>query len=199
MPATYILATDDSELLRAWWVLVPPGRQILSLEESLAPGVLDSSIPMVLVLDASVAEKISEPLRQAPAIIIGEQGSLAMERARALGNSRVILGYDEVRTRLGTLLPILEELAERSAALQLSDTRALAPSTTSATSPFAPVSGARPPTTTPVEASAAWDAVEAVVERLGSRSRVLEEFRRMVRAVLHTSTVLFFLRAPPSI
>jgi len=195
MPATYILATDDTELLRAWWVLVPPGRQILSLEESSAPGVLDSSIPMVLVLDASVAEKIPAGLRQAPAIIVGEQGSLAMERARALGNSRVVLGYDEARTRLGTLLPILEELAERSAALQLSDTRSFAAPSTGSASPFAPAAPTRASSSaTAAETSSAWDAVEAVVERLGSRSRVLEEFRRMVRAVLNTSSMLFFLR-----
>ena len=195
MPATYILATDDQELLRAWWVLVPPGRQILSLEESSAPGVLDSSIPMVLVLDASVAERLPATLRQAPAVIIGEQGSLAMERARALGNGRVVLGYDEARTRLGGLLPILEELAERSAALQLSDHRMLStPAAAGSAAPFSAPVVTRFGSSTSNDASAAWDAVEAVVERLGSRSRVLEEFRRMVRAVLNTSSMLFFLR-----
>ncbi len=185
MPATYVLATDDADLLRAWWVLIPPGRQVLCLEDLVPPFVLDPSIPVVLVLDCSVVEKIPLSLRTAPAIAVGEQGSLALERARALGNCRAILSYDETRTRLGSLLPILEELAERSAALQLSDRRSVIAANAPALS-NPPRSGN--------DVLNAWEAVEGVVERLGSRARVLEEFRRMVRAVVNTSSTIFFLK-----
>jgi hypothetical protein len=51
MSATYVLATDDPELLRAWWVLVPTGRQVLTLEDLNAGAAVGPEITAVLVLD----------------------------------------------------------------------------------------------------------------------------------------------------
>lgn len=184
MPATYVLATDDADLLRSWWVLVPPGRQILTLEDLAPPAIAPSGSPTVVVLDASVAERLPLALRSAPTVAVGEPGSSALDRARSLGPAKVTFSYDESRTRLAPMLPLLEELAERGAALDLTSERMRrsAPATT-------PTASRRL-----TDGPELWDYLEGVVERLGSRARVLDEFRRIVRAVMNTSSVLFFLR-----
>lgn len=186
MPATYVLATEDPDLLRAWWVLVPPGRQVLTLEELAPPAVLPPGIPTVVILDASSLERLPLALRMCPTIAVGEPGSSALDRARNLGPAKVVLSYDESRTRLGALLPLIEELAERGAALDVATDR---------TKRVQPVAAVQTAISKPRSSGAdPWEFVEGLVERLGSRARLLDEFRRIVRVVLNTSSVLFFLR-----
>ena len=134
MPATYVLATEDPELLRAWWVLIPPGRQVLTLEELAPPSVVPPGIPTVVILDASVVDRLPAALRSSPTIAVGEPGSSALDRARNLGPAKVVLSYDESRTRLAPLLPLVEELAERGAALDVvtERTRRIQPGTSAA-------------------------------------------------------------------
>ncbi len=183
MPATYVLVTEDPELLRAWWVLVPPGRQVLTLDELAPTHLVAEGIPTVVVLDATALDRLPGAARNFPTIAVGEQGSSALDRARNATRVKVVLNYEESRTRLGPILPLLEELAERGTALDVMAER-------SRHIASAPVVSSRPNT----DAMDAWENIEGVIERLGSRARVLDEYRRIVRAVINTSSVLFFLR-----
>lgn len=185
MPATYVLATEDPELLRAWWVLVPTGRQVITLEELNSGGVSAGGIPTVLVLDSLLIDRLPSAFRKFPAIVIGEPGSSALDRTRSSANTKAVLSYDESRTRLAPLLPLLEEIAERSVALEMVSERPRSAGQAALLSPAARAQndGGQP-----------WEYVETMIERLGSRARVLDEFRRIVRAVLNTSSASFFLR-----
>lgn len=184
MPATYILATENPDLLRAWWVLVPAGRQIVTLDDLTAPAIASPVVPTVVVLDAAIAERLPSALRTCPLVVVGDTGSAAMERARGLAPARATFNYEESRSRMGSVLLLLEELAERGAALVVANDRIR----------HFQRNGASLAARTLSEAPAPWECFEGVVERLGSRTRLLDEFRRIVRSVLNTSAVVFFLR-----
>lgn len=180
MPATYFLATDDPDLLRAWWVLVPAGRQVITLADwgtvVLAPG-----IPTIVVVDVLVQDRLPAPLRGAPTIVVGEPGSAALERVRAAGTARLLLSYDESRGRLGSLLPLLEEIADGAAALRAAEE-------TMRKGVSAPVRLPSP------DRQDSWHELDPVLEKLGSADGVVDEVRRLFRSQLHVSTVHYFRR-----
>ncbi|PTY07326.1 hypothetical protein DB347_08465 [Opitutaceae bacterium EW11] len=145
--------------------------------------VVAPGIPTILVLDVLVSDRVPAHLRSLPSVVVGEPGSAALERVRAAGTARLLLSYEESRTRLSAMLPLLEEIADGAAALQAASER------------LKHVEFAAPVARAPAEDELeGWDAADAVLERLGTNADLTDEFRRILRAQLRISTVLIFRR-----
>ncbi len=183
MPATYLLATDDPELLRAWWVLVPAGRPVVTLDSLESPSRLAPGSAMVVVADVLVWDRVPAIFRRSPVVVVGEPGSSLLERARAAGDAKVVLGYEESRHRLAVFLPLLDELAEKGAGLELAIDRERRPSP-----PPAPVQAV------PDAGETAWYAIDALVARIGERAGLVDEFRRLMRVSCGVGAVTVFVR-----
>ena len=183
MSATLFLATDDPDLLRAWWAAVPAGRSVVTLTDPTLPSPLPPGVPVVVVLDAAVSSRLPPGLEKCPAIFVGEPGSMPYEQARLTGRARILLSYEDSRTRLIEFMPLVEEIAERMAAVEVLAEKARRSE------------GSRPPMRPSgwADATGVWDFLEAAVEHIGSHERLLDEFRRAARHFLHASYVLFFL------
>ncbi|MFT3780462.1 MAG: hypothetical protein QM790_00505 [Nibricoccus sp.] len=186
MSATVFLATDDPDLLRLWWAAVPNGRSVVTFNNTL-PLPLPAGVPVVVVLDAASGHLLPVGLEKCPTIFVGEPGSMPFDQARATGRARVLLSYEESRTRLREFLPLVEEIAERSAAVEVMAEKARRSE------------GSRPPmkvgnSSSWSDATQVWEFLEAAVESISSRQQLLAEFRRSARNFLHASYVLFFLR-----
>jgi hypothetical protein len=124
-------------------------------------------------------------LIRSPTIFVGEPRSSPFEQAKLAGRAKAFLSYEESLTRLGELLPLLEELAEKQSMFDLVVERNHRPE---AAQPVGRIVAA--------EAKAAewWDFLEGAIENLDGRDRLLTEFRRASRHLLHASHTVFFLR-----
>lgn len=184
MSATYLLATDDSGLLVDWQAQVPKGRTVLTLVDSNPPRQLAPGMPLVIVVDVLVAERLGPLLEKCLTIVVGEPHTAPYEQLRLTGHARQTMSYEESRERLRDYLPLAEELAERSAALELLMERSRRQETS------------RPPfrTSNWADAPEVWDFLEGAIENLASRERLLAEFRRAARFLLRASHTVFFLR-----
>lgn len=183
MSATHLLATDDTDLIRSWWGAVSAGRSVVTLKDSALPLPLPAGVPVVVVLDAAVSHLLPAGLEKCPTIFVGEPGSVPFEQAKLSGRAKIFLSYEQSRTRLTDYLPLVEEIAERSAAVEVLAEKARR------------TEGSRPPmkaSSSWTEATQIWDFLEAAVESIGSREQLLSEFRRAARHVLHASYALFF-------
>ncbi len=185
MPASFLLATEDRSLLDAWANQVPEGRPRLSLADVAAYPSLPAGVPIVVVLDAILADRLPSMLERCPMILVGRPHTSAFEQMRLSGRPRQTLSYELSGERLREFLPLLEEVAERSAALDLmmEKSRRLEPSR----APFTPNGGFS-------NSPELWDFLEGAVENIASRERLLSEFRRASRHLLHASHTVFFLR-----
>ncbi len=186
MPATHLLATEDPELFASWNGQLAVSRPVLALGELAAPISLPPGVPLVVVLDAAAADRLTPALEKCPTLYVGEPRSLPFEQARLAGRARVYLSYEESRTRLAEFLPLLEEVAERNAALELLMEKARRMD----------AGGSRPPLRAAnwADTPEIWDFLEGAVENLASRERLLGEFRRASRYLLRASHTVFFLR-----
>ncbi|PTX92531.1 hypothetical protein DB354_14470 [Opitutus sp. ER46] len=137
----------------------------------------------MVVLDAVAESTLPASLARCPTIFVGEPRSLPFEQARMAGRARAYLSYDESATRLRELLPLVEELAEKQTLVEMLVDKARR------ADPPRPL--ARPG---PVDSAELWDFLEAAVENLESRERLMAEFRRASRHLLRASHAVFFLR-----
>jgi hypothetical protein len=185
MSATHFLATDDPDLLRTWSAVIPAGRSVVTLADQALPSPLPPGVPVVVVLDAATRHPLPAGLEKCPAIFVGEPGSIPFEQARLSGRARIYLSYEDSRTRLVEFLPLVEEIAERMAAVEVLAEKARR--SEDSRSPMKPTPG-------DADATQVWDFLESAVENIGSRDGLLAEFRRAARNFLHASYVLFFLR-----
>lgn len=185
---TYILATHDPELLRAWWVLVPAGARVVTLSELVqGSAILPAGLPMIVVVEEAVVGELPRICVQAPMVFVGDQHGEVFERlAQTAGAARVCLSRQDSHTRLGEFLPLLEEIATRGATANLLSDRREQPAPGS--------SPARLRDRHPEAGEAWWDWMGDAVEAIGSREDLLSEFRRMVKRSLRTSHAVFFLR-----
>ena len=184
MSASYFLATDDAALLAAWQLQVPRGRTILTLMDAVAPRHLGPGMPLVIVVDALVADRVGALIEKCLTIVVGEPHTGPYEQLRMAGRARQTMSYEESRQRLRDYLPLAEELAERTAALDLVMERTRRPEASRA--PFRASNWA--------DAPEVWDFLEGAIENLASRERLLGEFRRAARFLLRASHTVFFLR-----
>ena len=188
---TYILATHDPELLRAWWVLVPAGARVVTLSELVQGGaVLPAGLPMIVVVEEAVVGELPRACVQAPMVFVGDQHGEVFERlGQTTGAARVCLSRRDSHARLGEFLPLLEEIATRGATTALLSDRnqhAVAPVSRG-------VRGRERERGADTEESW-WDWMGDAVEAIGGREELLGEFRRMAKRTLRTSHVVFFLR-----
>lgn len=184
MPSLVILATADATLADAWERQLPPGRTALRLAPHGFPPGTSPGFAAVVVLDATAEHTLLPTLAKCPTIYVGEPRSLPFEQARLAGRARVYLSYEESTTRLGELLPLVEEVAEKQFMVELLTDKARRTETV------------RPVTRAIVASDAAelWDFLEGAVENLDTRDRLIAEFRRASRHLLRASHAVFFLR-----
>ena len=184
MPSLVILATADTVLADAWERQLPPGRSALRLTPHSFPSGTAPGFAAVVVLDAAAEAVLPPSLLRSPTIYVGEPRSLPFEQARLTGRARVYLSYEESMTRLGELLPLVEEVAEKQSMVELLTEKMRRAEPVRA--PARPASGA--------EAAELWDFLEGAVENLDTRDRLIAEFRRASRQLLRASHAVFFLR-----
>lgn len=186
MPATHLLATEDPELFAVWNGQLAMARPVLALAEMALPVSLPPGVPLVVILDAAAADRLTPSLEKCPTLLVGEPRSQPFEQARLAGRARVYLSYEDSRTRLAEFLPLLEEVAERNAALELLMEKARRMDAGASRPPLRAANWADTPEI--------WDFLEGAVENLASRERLLGEFRRASRYLLRASHTVFFLR-----
>jgi hypothetical protein len=182
MPALIILATADSGLADSWARQLPPDRTLLRLDAKDFAATVAAGLASVVILDATAEKNLPRTLVLCPTIFVGEPRSLPFEQARQAGRAKVYLSYEESAARLGELLPLVEELAEKQSMYELLIQKARSP---------APA--ARPPSAVPFDPTEWWDFLEGVVECLDTREQVIAEFRRASRHILKASHAVFFL------
>jgi hypothetical protein len=183
MPTIVILATADTALADLWEKQVSVGRIAVRLERD---GVAVSPSPglaAVVVLDAASEAALPQSFVRCPTIYVGEPRSLPFEQARMANRAKIFLSYDESAVRLRELLPLVEEVAEKQSMVEMLSNK----SRRIEASRGAPRSGV-------TDTAEFWDFLEGAVENLDARDRLLGEFRRASRQVLHASHAVFFLR-----
>lgn len=139
-------------------------------------------LPIVVVVDAMNYDELPAGIKEAPLIVVGKEQTSVFERLKASQTADRFVTYEESKTQLGDWLIVFQELAEARAALKVQEHRR--------------ADNSAPPIPLPSSRSNldAWDFVEGAVENLGSRERVLAEFRRASRSLLRASHVVFFFR-----
>ncbi|ATC62509.1 hypothetical protein CMV30_00140 [Nibricoccus aquaticus] len=185
---TYLLATHDPELLRAWWVLVPAGARVVTLSELVqGEAILPPGLPMIVVVEEAVVGELPRACVQAPMVFVGDQQGEVFERlAQTTGAARVCLSREDSHTRLGEFLPLMEEIATRGATASLLwDKKPQAVAGSFST---------RAEDRSREAVDSWWDWMGDAVEAAGSREDLLGEFRRMAKRALRTAHVVFFLR-----
>jgi hypothetical protein len=182
MSTLVVLATADIGIADGWARQIPPGRTVLRLQSEQYSSVVPVALAAVVVLDSTAESLLPAGFARCPTIYVGEPRSHPFEQAKLSGRARVYLSYAESAVRLREFMPLMEELAEKQSMLELlaEKTRRLEP---------------RPASRVPVSSDAElWDFLEGAVENLETRDRLLAEFRRASRFVLHASHTVFFLR-----
>jgi hypothetical protein len=183
MSSLVILVTSDVALADAWERQVPPGRSAFRLSPNGFPAGTAPGFAAVVVLDATSEALLPASLVRCPTIFVGEPRSLPFEQARLAGRAKIYLSYEESAVRLRELLPLLDEVAEKQSMVDLlsGKNRRVEP--------------VRPATRVmTADAAELWDFLEGAVESLDTRDRLIGEFRRASRYMLHASHAVFFFR-----
>lgn len=186
MSSLVILATKDAALADGWERQVPPGRVVLRLAPHLFATGSSPSFSAVVILDAASESEVPAVLVKCPTIYVGEPRSLPFEQAKLGRRARVYLSYEESTSRLGELLPLVEELADKQSVVELLSEKVRRGET----------SQLRTRVNSPSISDTAeiWDFFEGAVENLDTRDRLIAEFRRASRQLLRASHAVFFLR-----
>lgn len=184
MPSLVILATKDTGLADAWERQLPTGRGVLRLGAPTMPAGTSPGFSAVVVLDAAVEATLPAAFARCPTIYVGEPRSLPFEQAKLAGRARAYLSYEESATRLRELLPLVDELAENQSMVELLTEKMRR---AEHARPAARANGGS-------DTLELWDFLEGAVENLDTRDRLLAEFRRASRHLLHASHAVFFLR-----
>lgn len=184
MPTLVILATTDTGLAGEWERQLLPGRIALRLNSQAFPSGTTPGFAAVVVLDAVLDATLPATLVRCPTIYVGEPRSVPFEQAKMSGRARVYLSYEESLTRIREILPLVEELAEKQSLVEMLYEKARRPEPSRALT-------SRNSAPDPAEL---WDFLEGTVEALDTRDRLIAEFRRGSRHLLHASHAVFFLR-----
>jgi len=184
MSANLILTTNDAKLAAEWERQLPQPAFAAPSTEALRRELAQDGA-RVWVKD------LADPRSQLPAhsdtvaIIVGQPHSLPFEQSRLAGQARFFLSYEESRFQLNEAIRTAAEIAEKNAIITTLQNR-----------------GSRPPLLAPPRESAPaapsaddLNFIEAAIEHLENRGRVLEEFRRAAQSFLRASRVQLFLRS----
>src|SRR5687767_13496919 len=183
MPTLVIIATTDAALAESWERQIPPGRISMRLGAEGLPIVAPPGLAAVVVLDAISELALPASLTRCPTIFVGEPRSLPFEQARMAKRAKIYLSYEESATRLHELLPLLEDVAEKQSMVEMltDKSRRIEVARTAHRAPSTDI-------------AEFWDFLEGAIENLDTRDRLLAEFRRASRHLLHASHAVFFLR-----
>lgn len=183
MPALIVFATTDPALAQAWERQLPAGRTALLLSADAFPAHRAPGFAAIVVLDAASELLLPASLEACPTIYVGEPRSRPFEQARIAGRAKVYLSYEESALRLGELLPLVEELAEKQSMFELLTERNRG------------LESSRPSGRPQALSDAAewWDFLEGAVESFDARDQLIAEFRRASRYILKASHAVFFL------
>lgn len=187
MSSLVILGTNDTALADIWERQLPKGRVGLRLAPHLFAAGTAPGFSAVVILDAASESALPASLTKCPTIYVGEPRSLPFEQARLAGRARVYLSYEESTSRLGELLPLIEELAEKQSMVELLSDKAKRGEANRQQL-------VRPNLNSNGDAAELWDFFEGAVENLDTRDRLIAEFRRASRQLLRASHAVFFLR-----
>ncbi len=190
MPATIILTTPDPGLEAAWKAQLAPREPAVFARpadlhrELLRPGA------RVWIADVNDPRTRHTAGTGTLVILVGQPHTLPFEQAKQNRAARLFLSYEESRTRLAECVGLLEEVAEKNSQIQtaLERTRRLETIQHLSRDPFGAPAAPAP------DAAESWDFLESALEHLGTRERLLDEFRRAGRYLLKAGKVLFFLR-----
>lgn len=186
MPATFVLVTNDSALADAWCAQLPRGRAILPLSAITFPNRLPPGIPVVLIIDFLLYESLSGEAEKCPIILVGDSESVQYQSILHTEKYTYSLNYGESKTKLFDIASIIEELAERNAALEILMERSRRSELP------------RPPPLArhyhAPDNQELWDLMEGALENIASKERLLSEFRRASRHILRASHTVFFLK-----
>jgi hypothetical protein len=138
----------------------------------------------VVVLDSTAENLLPAALSRCPTIFVGEPRSLPFEQAKMTNRAKAYLSYEESVVRLRELLPLVEEVAEKQSMIDMLAER----------DRNRDVARPESQSTSAADAPEFWDFLEAAVENIDTRDRLVGEFRRASRHVLHASHAVFFLR-----
>lgn len=180
MSAILILTTPDPRLFAEWSAQLPHPAVSPSSPELLRRE-LSQVGARVWIKDLADPRSVLGTHPDVISIVVGQAQSLPFEQARLAGAGRFFLTYDESRTLLKDTLRTAAELAEKNAIIQTLQARG-----TRAPSPHARESA-------PAAAVDDLSFMEAAIEHLEDRDRVLEEFRRAAQSLLQASRVTLFL------
>ncbi|MBI2515674.1 MAG: hypothetical protein HYV95_02050 [Opitutae bacterium] len=186
MPAILILTTNDAQLAAAWSGQLPYPDFAAPNPESLRRELAQGGA-RVWVRD--LADPRSKLVAHADTVIIavGQPQSLPFEQAKLTGNARFFLSYNDSLTQLKETIRTAAEIAEKNAIINTLQARG-----GRAASTVAPVRE-NTPLPYPVDD---LNFIEAAIEHLEDRGRVLEEFRRAAQTLLRSSRANLFLRGP---
>lgn len=180
MSAILILTTPDPRLAADWSAQLPYPAVSPSSPELLRRE-LSQNGARVWIKDLADPRSLLGTHPDVIVIVVGQAQSLPFEQARLAGAGRFFLTYDESRTLLKDTVRTAAELAEKNAIIQTLQARG-----SRAPSPLARESA-------PAAAVDDLSFVEAAIEHLEDRDRVLEEFRRAAQTLLQASRVTLFL------
>lgn len=183
MSAIVLLATKDPILADSWEQQVPHGKMVIRVGVEDAEVGYYSGLVAILILDAVVEAQVPSSLTKFTTIFVGEPRSVPFEQARLGKRAKIFLSYEESATNLKLLLPLLEEVEEKRSLIEmLSDKARRSPMFPAPQRPIAS------------DVADIWDLIEGAMENIDTRERLLTEFRRASRQLLHASHTVFFTR-----
>lgn len=185
MPTFVVLATRDVGLAEAWARQVPENRIALNLARETLPQRLAPGVFAVVVLDATAEALLPEGLAACPAVYVGEPRSTPFEQAKLEGRAKAYLSYEDSRTRLADVLPLVAEIAEKQAMLDILAERS---------PPASARHGQAPEASAPNESVEWWHFMENALEVFQNRDGLVGAFRSAAKQVLRASHAVFFLR-----
>jgi len=187
MSALIYLVTSDGRLAADWERQMPVQLSAVRLEGDTAVS-LQAGTAAVVVLDQASEHLLRPGLARLPTVLVGEPRSGPFEQARLAGRAKAFLSYEESAQRLAETLSLVAQIAEKQSMLDLMVEKSRRMESSPAIGRLLPGEAS--------DAVELWDFVEAVIENLDSRDRLLAEFRRASRTLLHASHAVFFLREP---
>lgn len=179
MPALILLATGDDRLAAAWERQIPRGWPSVRLQAPDWPASISPGAPAVLVLEASAHERVARSLQRLPTVWVGDLPALLRDAPKA------VLSVEESQRRLGEVLPLLDQLAEQQAMIDLLTEKCRR---ADGAAPAAPAAAGESG-----DAAAVWELFEAAWEQLDQPELLQAEFRRAARVLLQASEARLFL------
>jgi hypothetical protein len=182
MSATFVLTTPNSDLAAEWSRQLPATPLMLADADAL---MRELQRPGARVWIRDICDSSAQLPAHADTvtILVGEPHSVPFEEARHSRQNAYCLSYEESRTQLRRLAPMAAELAQSRAVLSIMQDR---PRRTDAAIADNPEQGRRNLDD--------FEFLASAIDHLDDRNRIIDEFRRGVRARIRSSRVSVFLR-----